>query len=349
MRLSTHRVNHDDQLTLFSSSTRKCDCVAEINDFRCACASLVSMEWATGTDISPTGTTSVPTETGAHSSGTRSVPGLIEWLGAGSPSTTWGRCSSRPGRTLSQQSQWLTRRGHDSSQPGHCLSLPKWGGEDRKGPLPDRNGPPPDRDLFRSDRGNESPGRDAVRPDLLRPANVRGGLTNDRENIRNRRAEVRSDWWKSKCGCRRFCSRRPDIHLNSRDLPEDAGGFRIGSGGVHPSRERVRPDRDRFSPTIQSRSAGNVRLGQGRFWNVGGEVRLNRGGFRNRWQVVCRHPHDLDPDSDCLREDRGGFLPDAGRVASNGGAIRPDRGTGHFAERLPQMIRHLGGRWSPCK
>jgi len=154
---------------------------------------IVSREWVTGTDISPTGTTSVPTETGAPPSGTGSVPGLIGWFGAGSPSTTRGRCSSRPRRMLSQQSRWFTRLGRDSSQPGHCPSPPKRGGEDRNGPLPDRDGPPPDRDLVRSDRGNVSPERDAIRPDLLRPAIVRGGFASDCESIRNRRAEVRSD------------------------------------------------------------------------------------------------------------------------------------------------------------
>jgi len=147
---------------------------------------IVSREWVTGTDISPTGTASVPAETGARPSGTGSVPGLIGWFGAGSPSTTRGRRPSRPRRMLSRQSRWFTRPGHCPSQPGHCPSPLKWGGEDR-------DGPPPDRDLVRSDRGNVSPGRDAIRPDLLRPAIVRCGFTNDRENIRNRRAEVRSD------------------------------------------------------------------------------------------------------------------------------------------------------------
>jgi len=284
------------------------------------------MEWVTGTDISPTGTTSVPAETGTRPSGTRSVPGLIGWSGAGPPSTTWGRCPSRPRRMLSQQSRWFTRPGPDPSQPGHCPSPPRWGGEDRNRPLPSRDGPPPDRDLVRSDRGNESPGRDAVRPDLLRSANVRSGFTNDCENIRNRRAEVRSDWWKCESGCRCFCSRRLDIHLDSRDLHGNAGGFRIESEGVHPSRGRVRPDRDRYRPATQNRSTGNVRLGQGRFCNNRGDVRLNRGGLKNRWQAVCERPHDLSPDSGGVREGRGEFHPNVRWVAPNGGAIRPDRG-----------------------
>jgi len=83
---------------------------------------------------------------------------------------------------------------------------------------------------------------------------------------------------------------------------------------------------------------GEVRPDRGRFRNFRGGVRQNRGGLDNRWRVVCEHPHELSPESDCLREGRDEFHPDAGWVAPNGGAIRPDCG----ATRLPGRGQSTG-------
>ena len=58
---------------------------------------------------------------------------------------------------------------------------------------------------------------------------------------------------KSESGCRCLCSLRPDIHLDSRDLHEDAGRFRIGSGGVHPDAGWVAPNGGAIRPDRGSR------------------------------------------------------------------------------------------------